>query len=50
VIVDEVPVAFKKPDIKDRKFTWIHVPYNNPTWVKVRIPPGLCCCSRPFAP
>lgn len=35
VIVDEVPVAFQKPDVKDRKFMWIHVPHNNPTWVKV---------------
>ncbi|KAK0383800.1 hypothetical protein NLU13_9711 [Sarocladium strictum] len=34
VIVDEVPVAFKKPEVRDRKFIWIHVPHNNPTWVK----------------
>lgn len=36
VIVDEVPVAFCKPDVSAQKFTWIHVPHNNPTWVKVR--------------
>lgn len=33
VIVDEVPVAFTKPEAHSRKFTWIHLPYNNPTWV-----------------
>ena len=36
VIVDAVQVAFAKPDVKARKFTWIHLPFNNPTWVKVR--------------
>jgi hypothetical protein len=47
VIVDEIPVAFKKPDVRDRKFTWIHVPHNNPTWVKVRAPALL---TRYFNP
>jgi hypothetical protein len=36
VIVDELPVAFSKPTTSARKFIWVHVPYNNPTWVKVR--------------
>ena len=36
VIVDEVPVAFSRPEAKERKFIWVHLPYNNPTWVKVR--------------
>lgn len=35
VIVDELPVAFIKPEMKSRKFMWIHLPFNNPTWVKV---------------
>ena len=35
VIVDEVPVAFARPDVSRRKFVWVHLPYNNPTWVKV---------------
>lgn len=35
VTVDEVLVAFSKPEVNDCKFTWIHLPYNNPTWVKV---------------
>lgn len=35
VIVDEIPVAFAKPELKSRKFVWIHLPYNNPTWVTV---------------
>ncbi|CAM1507855.1 Fc.00g047030.m01.CDS01 [Cosmosporella sp. VM-42] len=33
VIVDEAPVAFVKPEVHARKFVWIHLPYNNPTWV-----------------
>ena len=36
VIVDEVPVAFVKPEVHARKFVWIHLAYNNPTWVTVR--------------
>ena len=39
VIVEEVPVAFAKPDASARKFMWIHLPFNNPTWVKVRFDP-----------
>ncbi|RBQ80216.1 hypothetical protein FVER14953_20982 [Fusarium verticillioides] len=35
VIVDEVPVAFSKPQIETRKFMWVHLPYNNPSWVTV---------------
>ncbi|PHH60218.1 hypothetical protein CDD82_2330 [Ophiocordyceps australis] len=26
--------GFAKPRVKARRFVWIHVPYNNPTWVK----------------
>jgi pimeloyl-ACP methyl ester carboxylesterase len=37
VIVDEVPVAFAKPQIEARKFIWVHLPYNNPSWVTVRV-------------
>ncbi|QPC72086.1 hypothetical protein HYE68_002838 [Fusarium pseudograminearum] len=33
VIVDEVPVAFSKPQVEARKFIWVHLPYNNPSWV-----------------
>lgn len=36
VIVDEVPVAFSKPQVEARKFIWVHLPYNNPSWVTVR--------------
>lgn len=35
-IVDEVPVAFVKPQVQARKFVWVHLGYNNPTWVTVR--------------
>ncbi|KND92008.1 hypothetical protein TOPH_03316 [Tolypocladium ophioglossoides CBS 100239] len=31
---DEAPVAFVKPDVRARRFVWVHVPFNNPTWVK----------------
>ncbi|KAI9149579.1 Protein SERAC1 [Paramyrothecium foliicola] len=34
VIVDEVPRAFAKPEMSSKKFAWIHVPFNNPAWVK----------------
>ncbi|KHN94939.1 ankyrin repeat protein [Metarhizium album ARSEF 1941] len=34
VIVDQAPMAFVKPDVESRKFLWVHVPFNNPTWVK----------------
>lgn len=37
VIVDEVPVAFVKPEVQARKFIWIHLAYNNPAWVTVRL-------------
>ena len=29
------PVSFLKPDISNQKLTWVHVPFNNPSWVKV---------------
>lgn len=38
VIVDDgvvVHTAFMKPEAKARKFVWIHLPFNNPTWVTV---------------
>ena len=31
-----VPV-FAKPDEKNRRFIWTHLPFTNPAWVKVRI-------------
>lgn len=47
VIVDEPPVAFTKPEVDARKFVWIHLPYNNPTWVTVRDHfEGLHCEER----
>ncbi|KID82723.1 ankyrin repeat protein [Metarhizium guizhouense ARSEF 977] len=33
-VVDGAPGAFMKPDVRSRKFVWVHVPFNNPTWVK----------------
>jgi hypothetical protein len=35
-IVDEAAhTTFMKPEAKARKFVWIHLPFNNPTWVTV---------------
>jgi len=31
----ELPMKFSKPNAKERKFIWIHVPFTNPTWVTV---------------
>ncbi|KAI6784937.1 Protein SERAC1-like protein [Emericellopsis cladophorae] len=33
-VAEEAPICFARPDVSQRKFVWIHVPYNNPTWVK----------------
>lgn len=35
--IDPLPAIFSKPDTKARKFVWIHLPFNNPSWVKVYI-------------
>ena len=29
------PAAFSRPEASQRKFVWVHLPYNNPAWVKV---------------
>lgn len=33
--LDLVPAIFTKPEVKARKFIWIHLPYNSPSWAKV---------------
>ena len=33
--VDTTPVIFIKPDASKQRLVWIHVPFNNPTWVRV---------------
>lgn len=30
----DMRVSFSKPDRKTRKFIWVHLPFNNPSWVK----------------
>ena len=35
VIIDEVPTALSRSELQNRKFAWVHLPFNNPTWVKV---------------
>lgn len=38
-VSDETPAAaFARPGVKARRFVWVHVPFNNPTWVKVSFP------------
>ncbi|TVY80430.1 hypothetical protein LSUE1_G004752 [Lachnellula suecica] len=27
-------VTFSKPDVSNQRLVWVHVPYNNPSWVK----------------
>ncbi|RYP63780.1 hypothetical protein DL771_009113 [Monosporascus sp. 5C6A] len=33
--LQELTAGFTRPDPRRRKFTWIHLPFNNPHWVKV---------------
>jgi hypothetical protein len=35
-----------RPDPSLRKFMWVHMPYNNPVWVKVRNPRRIFCYSK----
>ncbi|KAL5613191.1 hypothetical protein FOVSG1_002254 [Fusarium oxysporum f. sp. vasinfectum] len=50
VIVDEVPVAFSKPHIETRKFMWVHLPYNNPSWVTKIFETLQTANNRNYAP
>ncbi|KAF4975692.1 hypothetical protein FZEAL_7547 [Fusarium zealandicum] len=50
VIVDEVPVAFVKPEVEARKFLWIHLPYTNPSWVTKVFETLQVSYNRNFAP
>ncbi|EHK25927.1 uncharacterized protein TRIVIDRAFT_112183, partial [Trichoderma virens Gv29-8] len=50
-IVDDAPqTPFMKPMAKARKFVWIHLPFNNPTWVTVISPRGHSGPSRSLSP
>lgn len=42
-IVDLVPTIFSKPEVQARKFIWVHLPYNSPSWVKVLTASFLFC-------
>jgi hypothetical protein len=33
LVTDSVPIF--KPDIKNQKLVWVHLPYNNPSWADV---------------
>ncbi|RDA87075.1 hypothetical protein CP532_0190 [Ophiocordyceps camponoti-leonardi (nom. inval.)] len=48
--VKESPVAFVKPDVKTRKFVWVHVPFNNPTWVKSVLQTLESSCGKNLSP
>lgn len=37
VALEDFSAGFSRPEAAERKFMWIHVPFNNPHWVKVRI-------------
>ncbi|KAG5800273.1 hypothetical protein H9Q69_000710 [Fusarium xylarioides] len=50
VIVDEVPIAFSKPQIETRKFVWVHLPYNNPSWVTKMFETLQTANNRNYAP
>jgi hypothetical protein len=34
-VIDDLTAGFSRPDPTKRKFMWIHMPFNNPPWVKV---------------
>jgi hypothetical protein len=34
-INESLPITFTKPDISQQRLVWVHVPFNNPTWVRV---------------
>jgi hypothetical protein len=38
--LQDLTAGFSRPNPSKRKFMWIHLPFNNPTWVKV------CNCRR----
>lgn len=35
VALEDFSAGFSRPEAAERKFMWIHVPFNNPHWVKV---------------
>ncbi|KAL7922542.1 hypothetical protein ACQKWADRAFT_292741 [Trichoderma austrokoningii] len=52
VVVDDGVVAqtaFTKPEAKARKFVWIHLPFNNPTWVTAVLQSLQVSYQRDFA-
>jgi hypothetical protein len=34
-INESLPITFTKPDISQQRLVWVHLPFNNPTWVRV---------------
>jgi hypothetical protein len=36
-VLDTDPVPIFKPDIKNQKLVWVHVPHNNPSWANVSL-------------
>jgi hypothetical protein len=34
-INESLPITFTKPDISQQRLVWVHLPFNNPAWVRV---------------
>jgi hypothetical protein len=34
-INESLPITFTKPDVSQQRLVWVHLPFNNPTWVRV---------------
>lgn len=35
-VFDDLPATLSKPELGAQRFAWIHIPFNNPFWIKVR--------------
>ena len=44
-LTQDMQVTFSRPDQSARRFVWIHLPFTNPAWVKVRHPGTLLTLS-----
>ncbi|KAH8593695.1 hypothetical protein B0O99DRAFT_515442 [Bisporella sp. PMI_857] len=49
--INTTPVTFIKPDVSKQKLVWLHVPFNNPAWVRdvlttISVDKGRDCHSK----
>ncbi|KAF7559395.1 hypothetical protein G7046_g4757 [Stylonectria norvegica] len=49
-MVDDEPAAFTRPQMSARKFVWVHLGYNNPTWVTKVFETLQVSYNRNFSP